>query len=554
MPQDALARTALVPLAMLLATGGDERILPDPQSSLSRYACRTEPESDVLELGSSTASTISAESFAAAETLYQHLQYRLAAGETPEALYASQAAQLRERLQHLLALPLGTQITLAASGTDVHLIAAQWIRADCCISVAAEETGSGVPAALQGLHPSPLTPSGQTVLPGTPLDSAYQPRLVTLAAREIDGNPRPPAALHANWTAAVEQAIGRGEHILLVLTDVSKSGLIVPGVATVQALQARYPQQLTVLVDACQCRLTPASVRAYLAAGFLVALTGSKFFAGPTFSAVLLCPAQHSLLSRKSVAVTRSLQALAPYSSRHDWPEDYAPAQQALPAFANFGLLLRWQAALVHLEAFLALPEAAVAAFLQQFAARLQAYFAQQATPLLQPLPQTALIHRNLPETTSDSHGQTVKAGTCWDVLPTIFPFLLYGMAERGKLRVFSGLSDDVKPLDSRATRWHYQQLLTQHTSATVGGRTVWGGKGLPPRIRLGQPVDCGARNTVPVSALRLCVSAPMLARAVRSPQAAEQVIAEALDALEVLRQQLLTPPLAATQNNTATV
>lgn len=549
MSQDALACATLSPLVMLLTTGGDERILPDPQSGLSRYACRTEPESDVLELGSSTASTISAESFAAAETLYQHLQYRLAAGETPDALYASQAAHLRERLQHLLALPQGTQITLATSGTDAHLIAVQWIRANCCISVAAEETGSGVPAALQGLHPSPLTPSGQAVPPGTPLDPAYQPGLCTLAAREADGSPRSPAALHADWTAAVEQAIGRGEQILLVLTDVSKSGLIVPDVSTVQALQACYPQQITVLVDACQCRLAPHSVRAYLAAGFLVAITGSKFFAGPTFGAALLCPAQHPQLTQDPVAATRHLQALAPYSSRHDWPEDYAPAQQALPAFANFGLLLRWQAALVHLEAFLALPEAAVAAFLQQFAARLQAYFAQQTIPLLQPLPQTALTRTRLPDAATSGCGQAVKADTCWDVLPTIFPFLLYGMAERGKLRVFSDPSAGILPLDSRATRWHYQQLLTQHTSATLGGC-----RGLHPRIRLGQPVDCGARNTVPVSALRLCVSAPMLVRAARSPQAAEQVIAEALDALEALRQQLLTPPLAATQNNTATV
>lgn len=553
MPQDALACTTLAPLAMLLATGGDERILPDPQSGLSRYACRTEPESEVLELGSSTASTISAESFAAAETLYQHLQHRLASGETPEALYAHQAKQLRERLQHLLALPQGTQITLAASGTDAHLIAAQWIRADCCISVAAEETGSGVPAALQGLHPSPLTPSGQTVLPGTPLDPTYQSRLVTLAARELDGNPSSPMALHADCTAAVEQAIAYGEHILLVLTDVSKSGLIVPDVATVQALQARYPQQLTVLVDACQCRLAPTSMRAYLAVGFLVAITGSKFFAGPTFSAALFCPAQHPLLAQDPVATARHLQALAPYSSRHDWPENYAPARQALPAFANFGLLLRWHAALVHLEAFLSLPEAEVAAFLQQFATRLQAYFAQQTIPLLQPLPQTALIRRCQPGMASDSRGQTVKADTCWDLLPTIFPFLLYGMAEHGKLRVFSDPSDDVKPLDSRATRWHYQELLTQHTSTTVGGDRVDRAFSALRRIRLGQPVDCGARNTVPVSALRLCVSAPMLIRAVRSPQAAEQMIAEALDALEALR-QLLHPALSATQNNTATV
>jgi len=51
-------------------------------------------------------------------------------------------------------------------------------------------------------------------------------------------------------------------------------------------------------------------------------------------------------------------------------------------------------------------------------------------------------------------------------------------------------------------------------------------------RFQLGQPVLCGERIGVPVSALRLCVSAPMLVSAQEKP-ATNNMIAEALLALD---------------------
>ena len=59
---------------------------------------------------------------------------------------------------------------------------------------------------------------------------------------------------------------------------------------------------------------------------------------------------------------------------------------------------------------------------------------------------------------------------------------------------------------------------------------------GATRRYQLGQPVLCGERAGIPVSALRICVSAPMLVDA-RQPALAQQWIAAAQDALRQLAQ-----------------
>ncbi len=56
------------------------------------------------------------------------------------------------------------------------------------------------------------------------------------------------------------------------------------------------------------------------------------------------------------------------------------------------------------------------------------------------------------------------------------------------------------------------------------------------PRCQLGQPVACGSRDGVPVSALRLCLSARLIVEATADgDESAARVIARALAALDKL-------------------
>jgi hypothetical protein len=54
------------------------------------------------------------------------------------------------------------------------------------------------------------------------------------------------------------------------------------------------------------------------------------------------------------------------------------------------------------------------------------------------------------------------------------------------------------------------------------------------PAIRVGQPVQCGSRDGMPVEALRLCVSARQVSAAAASEDGIARLIAEACHVLDV--------------------
>ena len=456
----ALPACTLPDTAALLVSGGDARLLLDPASGLSMYGCRPQPEPGLVALGSCTASQISAAGFAAAHALRRHCIEQLRC-HSPGAVYAGQTARLRSELLACcgLAPSDGVDLVLGASGSDLFLLAAQWLRPHRTVLIAAGETGSGVPAALQGRHFNGR--SGAVTL-GAPV-ADWQGEILALAVRAADGSLRATAAVDADCVAGVAAAAAAGQRVLLVLTDVSKTGLIVPSVEVALALKRRFPTQVEVLVDACQFRLGAATVRAYLAQDCMVALTGSKFIGGPTFCGALLIPP--ACAARHSGAALGG--AVGTYSNAADWPAAWR-ASHCLPATANFGLLLRWAAALAELRAFLAVPESDSAAFVRRFGASVRLRLAQDGR--FEALPVAPLARPALG-----------IAGS-WDSEQTIFPFLVRGPGGR--------------PFSADET----QRL---HRALRGAGR-----------YQLGQPVACGIRDGVPVSALRVCVGARMLVAA----------------------------------------
>ena len=250
--------------------------------------------------------------------------------------------------------------------------------------------------------------------------------------------------------------------MLLTVTDGSKTGLISPGLDAVLALRERFGDRVEVLIDACQFRIAPATLAAYLAQGFLVAVTGSKFVGGPTFSGALLVPPH----AAERLAARLPHPGLRAYSARAEWPSAWVAAA-ALTDTANYGLLLRWEAALTELRVFGAMPGTAVAASAQVFAAAVTARL--DADPRFERL-ETHRLERS---------GLGVSDG--WDEAPTIFPFLIRHA--------------DGRYLSLAANQDVYRGLMAK-------------------RIRLAQPVLCGDRDGRPISALRICNSARLLAEA----------------------------------------
>ncbi|MDK4701853.1 hypothetical protein PH562_06325 [Rhizobium sp. CNPSo 4062] len=481
-----------------LVSGGDERLDCDPVSGLNMYGYGPAPRPEDLAFGSSTASTISAAAFAAVESYYADLMRAMEAGSSA-AVYDREIRHVRDDLLRLLGLSQNSaariDAILATSGTDIHLFSAALLagedeRALMTITLMGNETGSGVMMASAGRHFMSRVSSARTVAKGEELRPGNATRNATIAVRNKDGSLRADSQVEEELRGLIELARAAGLRCLLVVTDVSKTSLLAPGLETVLRLKERFGTVLDIMIDACQFRLSAATIRAYLAHGFMVALTGSKFLAGPIFSGALLCPPQMSARFKSRMLPA----ALADYCGKAEWPEDWA-ARDTLPDRANLGLLLRWKAALFELERLVGVAEDRMIAVLSAFADAVSDRLAND--PAFEPLQSRPLERRAL---------WGASSALRWDEIPSIFSFYLRNCT--------SGA------------------MLTATEMAAVYKDLAAGGNGVA-LVRLGQPVRCADFGDVPASALRICLSAPLVVAASRSDEAFGAVVAQAMLVLD---------------------
>lgn len=467
----------------LLQQGGDARVTVDPATGYTRYGCAYRPDPALLAFGSSTASTISEAAFSASDELRNRLERACLAGDDPATLYGRELERIRGQFLALSRLGdlTGLECIFSASGTDLHLLTALWLSGaqqtpTLIVMVDAAETGSGVATALQGCHFGTCSIFGETVEPGTALlSTASAPTVISIPLRDASGTLRTPGEIDAEMVVATERAIKAGYRVLLIPIDVSKTGIMAPSTAGVLALHQRYSKQLDVLIDGCQFRFSNATLRAYLEQGYMVAVTGSKFLSGPTFSAMLLVPG--------SVAARLSASPLPPelavYSSRYEWPQGWSAARH-LSKHPNFGLLLRLEATMEEFRRFRAVPEQRIAAFIERFSAAIREHTA--LWPELRWMEPAPLNRKPLLECDA------------WDTRQTIFPFLLF----------HGGGAKKMTPLTRAETAKIYRLLSLKQEGDALDAM----------RCELGQPVACGSIHATPVSALRLCLSARLLVEA----------------------------------------
>jgi hypothetical protein len=340
------------PTEWLMEQGGDARLGTDPISGLNGYGCSHRPRPWAVTFASSTASSSSARGYLGAEEARRRM-IAASLGASRNAAVSEEAARVQQALVTHFMLPPGTAVILAASGTDSELIALALAatgadRPVTNILLAPEETGSGVPLAARGRHFAADTARGAFVpkdetVPGFRDDTVIH----AVPVRAEDGSVRPATAVDADCVAAVTAAIEAGRRPVLHVLDVSKTGLRAPSIECAAALSARYGDRMDVVVDACQTRLRPGTVRDYVTRGWIVQITGSKFFTGPPFSGALLAPSGVSGRLR----ATALPGGLALYSGRPEWPRDHAGLETLLPD-GNHGLCMRWQAALAEMAAF----------------------------------------------------------------------------------------------------------------------------------------------------------------------------------------------------------
>jgi hypothetical protein len=324
--------------ASLMTSGGDARIVLTPERHQNRYYSAPYPQ-DVLAYASSTANDISPDAFARISGF----------GEQD---YAAGLEALRRRIRAAYSVPGNVAIVFAPSGTDLDFVAHAGVpdRAEGQHNVllGADEVGSGCIHSAHGRYFANETALGVSVKPGEPVPG--------LGERvSIEDVPVRDALGHAFTSACIRDRIEQGiehdpkAHTLVHVVHGSKTGLILPLLEDIDDLIARHGERMTLVVDACQARITSAAIADYLKRDAIVFVTGSKFMGGPPFSGFALVPAA---LASGAPALPHGLSDVF---RRAEWPAGW-PGAEALADSANPGLLLRLEASIFELERFQQLP------------------------------------------------------------------------------------------------------------------------------------------------------------------------------------------------------
>ncbi len=473
-----------LPLDRLLGCGGDPRLNIDPVSGMNQYGCRLLPSPDTISLGSSTATSISQRAYDRAGNARDRLM-RSAISVGIDQAHEARIEAMRGELKSCLGLS-GTlvEVVFSPSGTDSQLQALFLARALLgpaltTIVVAADQTGSGTADTARGRHFSALTASGSLVRKGEPVAGLGQSvGSVALPLFDANGACRPQAETDAMVLAAVEKSIAGGSNVLLQAMDSSKLGWRAPSEQCLDEISRRWPDEVQIVVDACQMRLGRPRLRKYLDRGYLVIVTGSKFFTGPPFSGALLVPSRHS---EALVAIGDVGPGLCEYSSRSDWPQNWPALRSRFPVRANLGQWLRWEAALEEIRAYYSVPDQFRRLALATFGTGVERLIGSSRSLRLLP-------SQHGPEPGSADDEELAQ--------PTIFPFVI-----RHEGRVLS--LDDCRTIHRALSR-------------NAGNAAADGGGGNPEiaakTCLVGQPVALGEGS--PVAALRICASARLVTEA----------------------------------------
>ena len=479
-------RDLFTPLDTLLVSGGDPRLALDPTDRVNGYGCAASPEPEIWNFASSTASTISQAAYDRAALAREELMHKCLFDEV-EIAFDARCEDMRDELRGHLQLPPRVDVVFSPSGTDSQLHALFLARAvlgapPVTIVVGADQTGSGTIHTARGHHFSSMTASGFAVrkdgaVAGLAGASLALPLLETAPgiAMRADADA---AVLHA-----VEATIAQGAPVLLQIMDASKLGWRAPSAACLDEIARRWPRKVQIVVDACQARLGRRRLRSYLDRGYMVLMSGSKFFGGPAFSGALLVPKG---LSRSLDRVEGIAPGIFDYAGRCDWPMGWTALRSRFDRRPNFGQWLRWEAALAEIGSYYAVPGAFRARGLAELAAGIDSMIA--LSPSLRAVPATRTAGMD-----DEEFAQT-----------TIFPFMLL----RG--------GKPVSTAETSAVHRAMARDMNEEINGSAADRQV-----AAQRCLIGQPVRLERQDEATQAVLRLCVGARLVTEA-WSPDTAE--------------------------------
>ena len=470
-----------MPLDDLLVCGGDPRLALDRSCGLNEYGCGPFPTRDTICLASCTASPISERAYQRAGLAREKLM-RSAISVGFEEAFDARTEDMREEFRSCLRLSAAeADIVFSPSGTDSQLHAlflCGALRGSrlTTIVVGSDQAGSGTAFTARGRHFASLTASERAVCKDAPIAGLA---CDSVALPLIDGASDLRARANGDLAVldAIEVAVAGGCGVLLQIMDSSKLGWRAPSEACLDEIASRWPDEVQVVVDACQTRLGRRRIRAYLDRGYMVLVTGSKFFGGPAFSGALLVPASLARTLDRGEAIP---PGLVDYAADSDWPKGWAALRSQFERRPNLGQWLRWEAALEEIRAYYEVPDEFRALALRELRIGIESLIA--LSPSLRPF------------------GTSAKSCVADDEEfsgATIFPFTLH--------RDGNALS---------ASECRIVHRLLGRDLGDVTTRTVADSELAARRCLIGQPVRLERRGAQPAALLRLCLGARLVTEA----------------------------------------
>ncbi len=345
------------PTELLLMSGGDLRLKVDEEELLNKYGCRPFPRPEAFTFASSTATSISNYAFNKTEKARAILINKsLLNGKENEASNFSEL--LKTKLKDVLKLNKDCQIIYSPSGTDSALqIAAitQIIskKEIVHILVGSDETGSGVPSALKGCHFENTTALGLPITKGEKIEGFRKVELIKIPFRDKKGILKTSMQLDDEVLDAINSVDNLGKHVVLHIMDQSKLGYQAPSSECIEQLDIIKELSLQIIVDGSQLRLDSKDINDYLKKGYIVTITGSKYFTGPPYSGALIIPEDVSKI--KELKEKNLPKGLSNYYHHSDWPESWNCSQNLSNGF-NYGAYLRWNAAIAEMKRYYKTP------------------------------------------------------------------------------------------------------------------------------------------------------------------------------------------------------
>jgi hypothetical protein len=346
-----------IPTEYLLMSGGDLRLNIDELNLLNKYGCRPFPRPEALTFASSTATSISNFAFDKTDKARTILiQKSLKNGFENSSEEFSEL--LKNNLRKALKINDECQIIFSPSGTDssLQIAAISQIIFDKDIThvlVASDETGSGVPAALKGCHFENTTALNHPVKKGDRIEGFKDVDLIEIFSKDENGDVKSSSQLDGEVYNAVAETNRSGRHVVLHVMDQSKLGYRSPSEKMIESLKALDNISMQIIVDGSQLRLDPEDVQKYLNKGYIVTITGSKFFTGPPYSGALIIPKS---VSKSIESVKKKLpEGLNNYYNYMDWPKSWYCSKDLSTGF-NYGSYMRWNAAIVEMKRYYKTP------------------------------------------------------------------------------------------------------------------------------------------------------------------------------------------------------